>query len=344
VENVTTGDFQEYLEVFHAELRRHGQENLPSDVASALLPAVRFADARVVGYVSTNFGSGFEYVPGDARGISVIRSSSRIEYLLTGAPPRVRRLPVMVRIGGSNAGLSGLTLEGAFPFELSGVEADVRLEQVRFRALGWERIVRYAEIYGERSAEYWSPRLATLRARDRVLAALLTWQRAREKDLTLGDYLSNFRERTVLLLGDYSPEGRKRLGAIREALRARGYDPVLVDEIPDVLGYDLTQKVVAVASVCRFVVIDDSSLSGHLVEYAHVQANRWVAITLHKHGSRGTFMTKGASLTSRVILEREYEDETLSVVVRESADWAEARIAELSVAYANIYPWRAATP
>ncbi|MBI2999183.1 MAG: hypothetical protein HYY46_12185 [Deltaproteobacteria bacterium] len=127
-----------------------------------------------------------------------------------------------------------------------------------------------------------------MRAKDEVLLALVHLRESEKRSIPLSQYLSNYKEKTVLVLGDYGNEGRKRLEEIKGALVQLGYAPLLLDEIPDDLHYDLQQKAVAVGSVARFVVIDDSSKSGHLVEYSHGQINRWILIILRLDSSDGS--------------------------------------------------------
>jgi len=113
-----------------------------------------------------------------------------------------------------------------------------------------------------------------------------------------------------------------------------------LDEIPDDLHYNLEQKAVAIGSVARFVVFDDSSKSGHLVELVHSKINDWLTVILRLEGSKGSFMTRGASSYSRVIRESTYSFANLPEVLSESVQWAEKTIIELELAGMRMYPWR----
>src|SRR5205814_3704879 len=104
-----------------------------------------------IGYVSTRFGAGFEYVDAGVQNVEVRVSSARIEDFFTGAPNRIRKLTPMFSLGGANSGISSLTIDGAFPFRLTSVNSSIRLTDVQFKAFDWTRIVKFAELYGNRT-------------------------------------------------------------------------------------------------------------------------------------------------------------------------------------------------
>lgn len=339
--NVSEALLRRYLEVFHETYKETAAKFLPQEVHQFLVRP-RFLSRGITGYLSTNFGAGFEYGPADSSEITIKRSSRRIEDIFTGAPSRIRKMPAMFKIGGSNCFIWGwdTILQGTFPFRLTSEQASVTLFSVEFRVQRWRRVVQYAELYGDRSAAFWSETNAVSRAKDEILVALLYRQEAQKRYVPLADYMNAFKEKTVLLLGDYSSDGRVRLEEIKAGLMELGYAPIILDEVPDHLDYDLAQKAVAVGSVARFVVFDDSSKSGHLAETDLAQINRWIVIVLRLERSAGSFMTRGMSHTSRVILEKTYTSLNLREVLTESAQWAEQRIAELRKGRAGVYPWR----
>jgi hypothetical protein len=83
VANVTEARMEAYLRAFQDEYLSSVERYLPSRdrdrlVRYSLLPAA------VTGYVSTQFGAGYEYGVGDDT-ISIRRSSKRIEELFVGA-------------------------------------------------------------------------------------------------------------------------------------------------------------------------------------------------------------------------------------------------------------------
>lgn len=336
--NLRDNILRDYIELFHRTYIDTAETYLPKDKLSLLLryPLIK---GRTIGYVSTQFGAGYEYVDADEQNVEVRVSSARIENFLIGAPNRVRKLPPMFLLG-KGSGIGSLTIEGAFPFKLASTDASVRLFDVQFKALGWTRIVKFAELYGNRTVDFWSEKNAISKAKDEILLALVDIHEAAKKSVSLEEYLRTFKQKHVLILGDFSETGRKRLNSIKQILTDLGYVPILLDEVPDDLNYNLSQKATAVGAVARFIVIDDSSKAGHLVEFPHVQSNNWTTILLRLDGSEGTFMTKGASLYSKVIVEKTYTYSNLDQVLRYSVEWAEKTIIALKKESQEIYPWR----
>lgn len=303
---------------------------------NSLLPAT------IICYVSTQFGVGFEYSSAAETRIKTVRGSARVEDLFVQSPTRLRHVGPMFNIGGANVGIGRLTLADGFPFRLSREEASVNFWEVRFacEALKWEREVEYAEIYGDRRASRWSIEAAQSRAKDEILAALFLTQRAEKANKKLDEYVSSFRERTVLVLGAYDSAGENRLRSIAACLQELGYDPVLVKDIPDFEHYDLLQKVVAIGAVSRFIIIDDSSPSGHLNEFELCRSNRWVTLVLRADGVGSSWMTAGASIASNVILEARYDPSAPKPAIEEATKWAENRLSELKEKFNALYPWR----
>lgn len=344
--NVRDDSLRHYLDVFNRTYIETAEQFIPHENLNLLLrfPLIK---GGTIGYVSTQFGAGYEYVDADIQAVKVQVTSARIEDFFNRAPNRVRRLPTIfpiegaiTTIEGAITTIGGMTLEGGFPFRLTSSHASIRLFDVQFKALGWQRMVKYAELYGNRTAEFWSETNAIRRAKDEILIALVDLNQAAKKSTALGEYLRTFKQQHVLLLGDFSEAGRQRLNSFKHILADLGYIPVLVDEVPDDLHYNLTQKATAIASVARFIVIDDSSKAGHLVELPHVQSNNWTTIVLRLHGSETTFLSRGVSSYSKVILEKTYTLSDLDQTLRESVEWAEKTIAELGRASQEIYPWR----
>jgi hypothetical protein len=329
-----------YLRTFHEEYIGTVEKFVPAQ-ARAQLIRYSLLPAPVTGYVSTQLGAGYEYGLGDER-ISTRRSSRRIEELFVDGPPWLARVGPMFLIGGRNIGFARLTLEGGFPFRFTDEAADVYFHEVRFKTGTWSRDVQYAQLFGDRREESWSEPEAVRRAKDEVLAAMLDLQQSAARRVDLGTYLQTFKERLVLVLGDFN-KGRDRLEAIRVALGRAGYHAVLLDEIPEEPNYDLPQKFQAVAAVCRFLVFEDSTPAGHIGEMFLAETLHSVRILLREGEQTSTFMTRGMGLTSKVVREWSYDPENLEAVIDEAVSWAEEVVTELAERRDVIYPWRSET-
>ena len=69
------------------------------------------------------------------------------------------------------------------------------------------------------------------------------------------DVIDTIAKKAVLILGRFTPERKAVLDALREALRTRGYVPILFDfEKPS--GRDVTETVSTLAHLARFVIAD----------------------------------------------------------------------------------------
>lgn len=343
--NVTEEALHEYIGLFHHTLELTAEQFLDEDLRRSLTHT-SLLPARIVGYVSTQFGTAIEYLPAAKTEIEIQRGSARIEDLIVRAPPFARKIGPMFSVQEgqpgfySTGGVYGATLEGAFPFRLMGTHAGFRLGDVRFKFGPWQRDVHFAEIFGTRAFSFWSKEAAVARAKDEVLAALAQTKRAAERNLPLAEYTAKFKERTVLLLGDYSAEGMERLHELAAAVASLGYDPILVKDIPDIQQQDLAQKVAMIGGLARFVIVDDTSKSGHLVEVQLCRTYSWITILLRAGGNGASWMTAGAEFTSNVILELPYDCSVPVVAIEKCANWAEAKIVELGRKYDSIFPWR----
>lgn len=340
VPTVTDDGMRDYLEAFHRTYRLAVEEKVPADLRSALARAERLSDG-VIGYISTQFGAGFEYVS-DA-GVAIRKGSRRVEDLLFDAPASIRKSGPMMSIGGSNCGIGRLTLEGAFPVRLTEENASVRLWEMRAKAGHWVRDVEWAELFGSRTDSFWSVEMATHRALEEILGAVVDAREMERRQLDLGEFLDRFRQRRVLLLGDFQT-GRDRLAEVGTELEQLGYLPIFADDIPDVREHDLRQKVLLLALTCRFIVIEDSSPAGQLAEVPIVEMARAVAIVLRRRGSHSSWMTVGPSHTSSVIQEVEYDDTSLRTVISDGTQWAETQLERLGRTFDERLPWRHPPP
>jgi hypothetical protein len=337
--NVTEEDFRAYIDLFHKTLDATASEFLPEELRQTLLH-ISVTPALIIGYVSTQFGVAIEYVPASATQIEICRGSARVEDLIVQAPPYIQHTKPIFSIAAADTGFYGCTFSGGFPFRLKQLGASLFLENVTFDAGSWKRTVSYAEVFGNRSRDFWRTDLAVSRAKDEVLAALVESQRAEKKNISIAEYISSFKNKTVLVLGDYDDSGLTRLDQISQVLVSLGYEPLLIKDIPDHPYQDLRQKVVAIGAIARFIVVDDSSKSGHLLEIQLCDQNKWVTILLRAGGHGGSWMTAGFSHLSAVILEQPYNATSLGSEIAEATQWAELKLQELQAKFDSTYPWR----
>jgi hypothetical protein len=338
-ENVRDENLRGYLESFHTTLQSTANQYLQTEFHKRLLH-LSYLPATIRGYVSTQFGTAIEYIPSDSTSVEIVLGSQRAEDLLFRAPKKIRDVGPMISIGGSMCSMTNISLEGSFPLRLNRETASVSLFNMSFQAGLWKRNIHYAQLFGTRKAEDWSIAQAVARAKDEVLAAFVEIRRAETAGVTLDQYIASHKDKTVLVLGDYSPEGLARLNAIITELDSLGYKSILIRDVPDHPYQDMSQKVVAIGAIARFVVVDDSSRSGHLMEIPLCKQNNWVTIIMRLDGVGGSWMTAGASAFSNVILELPYSLTGVRDVLAEGARWAEEKLESLKQNLSSIYPWR----
>lgn len=340
--NVTAGQFRAYLEAFHRTYRSKVTEVIPDRSRSALWRWQALSGAKIAGYVSTTHGLGYEYVSGEAGAIDVVHGSPRIEARLFGCSPKDldNNGNVAVFLSGRDFKMVSCGADGRLPVKLDGHEASATLVDVTWVFRGRTGRLPYAEMQVERSTHALSSERAVERAMDEVLRAAIDVMAMTQLRMSLGDYLQRFKKGHVLLLGDFGHEGRLRLEDIKSTLGRLGYFAFTLDEVQEPSSYDLRHKVTAVASVCRFVVIDDSAKSGQAAEIPIVEAVRATTVVLRRVGSESTFVTRGLGATSKIIREYNYESGTLDQVLVTAVGWAENTIADLEREYSRTYPWR----
>lgn len=190
--NVTEDDLRKYIEVFHDTLDATAKQYLPERYRDSLLH-LSLLPAQIIGYVSTQFGAGIEYKPAECTEIKTVRGSARVEYLFTQAPARVSAShPMFIVPEGHGAsfrdagGVFNFTLESGFPFWLKGPNTGIRIGNAIFEFGATHRKVTYAEIFGNRTQDFWSQTQAVARAKDEVLAALGQLNRADARHLSRG--------------------------------------------------------------------------------------------------------------------------------------------------------------
>jgi hypothetical protein len=326
--NVRDEDLRNYLESFHSTLRSTADQYLKTEYHERLLH-LSYLPATIKGYVSTQFGIAIEYLPSDSTSIEIILGSHRAEDLLFQAPKEIRDIGPHFNVGGSMCSFTNLHLEGAFPLRLTRETASISLFNMFFQTGPWKRIIHYAQLFGCRKAEAWSLVQAVARTKDEVLVALMEVQQADSRGVSLDQYIASHKAQTVLVLGDYSAEGLARLDVIVTGLDSLGYKPILIKDVPDHPHQDIAQKVVAIGAIARFVVVDDSSASRHLMEIPICKQNNWVTILMRLDGIGGSWMTAGASNFSNVILELLYTRDSIRDKLIEGAKWAEEKIGSL---------------
>jgi hypothetical protein len=148
------------------------------------------------------------------------------------------------------------------------------------------------------------------------------------------------KERTVLILGSYDG-GRDRLRGIRRSLEDVGFEGVMLKDFVDIPQQSLFEKMLMFGSLARFIICDESAASGHLIELKACADIGFVTAILRNRGEPVTWMNSDIAAERTYLKIFSYEDDSdMSVVVRESVQWADAKVGERSNYYNEQYPWR----
>lgn len=344
---VTKEEIRNYIATFNESYSRCADEYLPRETRSRLL-RYPFLENVQIGYVSTTIGAGFEYLGTRGGGaIELVIGSDPIHDLFFAPPDQVKGLKHFIDICNPDVKLIGdprspALFRNGYPLRITAPSGSVTLTAMRFEVSDWVRNVHMAQLYGNNSSEFWSTTNAVVRSSREIFEALMDLRRARLRNIPLEEFLRTYRERKVLLLGDYSTEGRQLLENIKAIVASLHYDAILVDEVEDHPWPTLRQKTVTLASLSRFVVIEDSTESGHLIEFVdllHVPPPV-IMIVLRQQGTRSTFMTADASYSYNGVQEFEYLRENLEGVLRGAVKWAEHQVGAYMQRGRDIYPWR----
>ena len=342
---IRNDEFRTYLETFHRVFRGKLDAYVSEQYRGDLLRVQHLQNSKIVGYVSTTYGVGYEYQPGIAGTIEVSVGSRRVDEFFFRHPRGLIEddRNIRIRLTGRDFKMVSCSVKGRIPLRLDGLEASATLENLEWTFRGEARRIAFAELFANRASDHWSVEKAVERAMDEVLQANVYASGMERLRMSVGDYLERFKKGHVLVLGDFSEQGTLQIETIKEQLRALGYYGFTLQDVPEVPEYDLRQKLTAVASVCRFIVIDDSSWAGQAAELPIIESLRVTTIVMRRRGSQPTFVTRGLSATSKVILEVDYDHTDVERILSEAVQWVESRIGELQDRFSRIYPWRSTT-
>lgn len=324
--NVTSDDLRAYIEVFHQSLAATSMQYLPPGQERSLLRHAALLPAKIRAHVSSTFGIAVEYEPAKQYAVVVNEGKERIEDLLLGSPAWAREVAPMFTFEGPAHTLRKRPLARGFPFRLASERASVTLEDVIVQLGPWKRVVHYAEVYGSRNADDWTLEKAHARAHTEVLLGLIHLKNAGERELAIDDYLEQYRDKVVMLLGGPGPGDEARLDAIAGALRSFHYEPVRLGDIPSEPAHDLWETLRAVGANARFAMIDASPDAGRQLVLCRDQG--WLTAPLAAQGTSSEWLPADAPGDS-VLATVTYEPAETSSAVLQALRRLEARREEV---------------
>jgi hypothetical protein len=256
---------------------------LPPGQERELLLHAALLPARIHAYVSSTFGVAIEYEPAAQMAVVVKDGPERIEDLLLNSPAWAREIAPMFTIDGPNRNLRRRPLTRGFPFRLASERCSLTLQEVGVQVGTWKRVIVYAEVYGSRDAADWTVEKAQARATMEVLLGSIHLRNAGERELTVQDYLAQYRDKVVVLLGGSDPAGSARLRALAEALRALHYEPVIAEDIAVETAHEAWEFMRTIGANARFAMVDTSADAARHVALCREQG--WLTATLAATGA-----------------------------------------------------------
>jgi len=127
----------------------------------------------------------------------------------------------------------------------------------------------------------------------------------------------------VLLLGKDTDEGLERLKVFENILKESNYEPIIIKEQPDKAEESIIQKVIRYASISKFVIIENTTPSGHLYEFPHIVEMEYTTVVLQEEGKGATWMFEGSYEKHNYIKKFTYNFSTLENTMKEAISWAE---------------------
>ncbi|MCX5904302.1 MAG: retropepsin-like aspartic protease [Proteobacteria bacterium] len=152
--------------------------------------------------------------------------------------------------------------------------------------------------------------------------------------------IPTLKKQMVLVLGQDTTH-IDRLMLIKNQLNVRGYTGIIVKDQSDVDIQSIEEKVNMLASLCRFVICDNSFPSGHIDELKICSLNRFVTAVIQEKGRGATWMQSDYPVDYSFITVIEYSDiRGIPDVVEQAIEWAKNKLDERKSFFDKIYRWR----
>lgn len=149
------------------------------------------------------------------------------------------------------------------------------------------------------------------------------------------------KETGVLILGQDTSE-MYRLERIEECLNSLGYHGIIIKKTDfEVISQTLEEKVSTLANLAKFIIIENSFASGHLIELKICEQGKWTTALLQEKGKGASYMTAVIDFQTNYIKEFDYSTvDQICDKIKEAVNWAEEFNQKKKNHLNKIYPWR----
>ncbi|MFS1516396.1 hypothetical protein V1503_07790 [Bacillus sp. SCS-151] len=158
---------------------------------------------------------------------------------------------------------------------------------------------------------------------------------------SVNDWVHECKNKLVLILGKDSPEeNMEELENISGVVERMGYQPILIKKQPEIEVLTNEEKMLAYASLSRFIIIEKSVPAGQIDEAKICAVNRFAAIWIQKENTGDTWMQGDYEVDSKNIKVFKYTESTLEECLSESVRWVESYLEDKTMRLNKLYPWR----
>lgn len=159
--------------------------------------------------------------------------------------------------------------------------------------------------------------------------------------IPINEWITACKTKMVLILGKDSPdEYLENLQVISSVVESKGYQPILIKMQPEVETITNEEKMLAYASLARFVIIEKSDAAGQIDEAKICAFNRLPSIWIQKEDLGDTWMQGDYEVDFKNIKTFKYEDSSLRQCLDEAISWVERFLEEKTYYLNALYPWR----
>lgn len=157
-------------------------------------------------------------------------------------------------------------------------------------------------------------------------------------------FLKIAKKKLVLLLGADSGSSLKHLQQVKSLIESHGYQCQLIKELPEHTEMGLIGKVLFAALSARFVIIENTTASGHLYELPFVRMAECVVAMIQEEGKGASWMIEDMIPKHDLIEQFKYSADTLGIAVKDAIVWAEGRVAANVKANKGAWAWASDEP
>jgi hypothetical protein len=154
-------------------------------------------------------------------------------------------------------------------------------------------------------------------------------------------WIQQCKDKMILVLGKDSPEQYlEELRSICDIVKNQGYEPILIKQQNEIETISNEEKMLAYASLSRFIIIEKSYAAGQIDEAKICAINRFPSIWLQKDGLGDTWMQGDYESDFKFIKIFKYSDTNLNTIVDKGIQWVESFIRDKKDYLNETYPWR----